>query len=93
MEASFLVAMAVSGLLLSALLAARLAAVGRPGREIVRLVIELWVTFALWVAALQVTASTRGRPGGWAVGGLVVAAGLVVHLLWQVRRNMSGEIR
>lgn len=116
MDAAFLAVVAVSLLLISAMIVMRMSAAGMPGRKIALPVAELWLALAVWVAVLRAIAGATGSAVGadataeigdlaaraasiqgagrlWAVAGLTLAVGLAAHLIWFLRRSMSGNVR
>jgi hypothetical protein len=115
-DTAFLIVVAVSLCLVSAMIAARVAARGAPARRVALLVGELWLAFILWVSVLaSVCRAVRAPSGGgaraeasdlaarlgalegpvrlWAIAGAAASVAVLGHLIWSLRRLMSGSIR
>jgi hypothetical protein len=115
-DTAFLIVVAISLCLVSAMIAARVVARGAPPRRVALLVGELWLAFILWVAVLALVCRSVGAPSGgsaraevsdlaarlgaldgsvrlWAIAGAAASVAVVGHLIWSLRRLMSGSIR
>jgi len=64
MDAPFLILVAINLCFLSGLIIYRMAAHGAPLARMALPVIELWVTFALWIAIFRSLAAVIGAPEG-----------------------------
>ena len=64
MDTEFLIVVAVSPCLVSAMIAVRVVARGAPARRAALLVAELWLAFVLWLAVLASVGRAVGAPIG-----------------------------
>ena len=64
MDASFLIVLCLGLCLLSGMIVLRLGSGGVSTRQIVLLVCELWLSFALWVFIFRSLGAAAGRPVG-----------------------------
>jgi hypothetical protein len=61
-DTAFLIVVAVSLCLVSAMIAARVVTRGAPARRVALLVAELWLAFILWIAVLRSVGGSAGAP-------------------------------
>ncbi len=92
-DPALLAVVTVSFFFISVMILMRMSATGKTKRLIIWSLTELWLTLALWLAVWWAVSHWRG---GLRIGASVIllfVVGLTAHLLWSLRKNMSGNIR
>ena len=64
MDVPFIIVVAVTLCLMSAMIVLRMAAGGVPAARIALSIAELWLTFIIWIAVFQTIGEATGAPAG-----------------------------
>jgi hypothetical protein len=88
-DTAFLTLVGISLCFLSALISFRMRAGGASARQIAGPVIELWVTFGLWIAIFRSLAARIGVSGG---EGAVGELGELGHRIWALPSFARGGV-